>query len=176
MSKVMDEKWAIELLAFLDSADGPKHVTLVGVGNPMRSDDFVGLYVASKLRRRYGANPNKYVRISTESEPERVFSKLAKTEKRNEAILIIDSVEANLDPGSIVFASLEDSKFGFFATHNIPLRLFSDFVAGPAGIFVVGIQPENLEIGEGLSGVVRFSADQIIERVSNYIDRTEVEN
>ncbi len=171
----MDEKWANELLAFLDSVDRPKHVTLVGVGNPIKGDDFAGLYVASKLRRRYGANPNKYVRITKELTPERVFSNFARTKRLNETFLIIDSVEANLDPGSIVFASLADTKYGFFGTHNIPLKLFSDLRPSLAGIFVVGIQPENLEIGEGLSNTVRSSADRIVERVSDYIVGMEID-
>jgi hydrogenase 3 maturation protease len=177
VSIVMGEKWVNELLAFLDSGNSPIRVTLVGVGNPIKGDDSAGVYVASQLRRRYGANPNKHVHITIECAPERIFSNLSKkTAKRNEAILIIDSVEANLDPGSIIFASLVDTRYGFFATHNIPPRIFSDFLPSHSNIFVIGIQPENLEIGEGLSSTVRTSADRIIQRVSDSIDRMEAEN
>jgi hydrogenase 3 maturation protease len=176
MSKVMDEGWLNGLQTLLDSGDCPKHMTLVGVGNPIKQDDYTGLYVTSKLKQRYGANPTKYIRIASESTPESVLSELAKTKKRSEAVLIIDAVEANLGPGSIIFASITDTKYGFFATHNIPLKLISDFVPNSAGIYVLGIQPENLEIGEGLSKKVRDSADQIVERMSDYIDRMKMKD
>ena len=147
----------------LISSAGDGVVHLVGVGNPIRQDDGVGLEIVSKLRRSLGPVPRAGLRIHAPTlNPERVISKVA---SRGERLVLFDAVEAGKKPGSIVCACLGETKFGFFATHNIPLRLIPEVKDNLESIYVVGIQPESVDVGEGLSEPVRRASEDLVASI-----------
>lgn len=146
--------------------DGVVH--LIGVGNPLRQDDGVGLRVVSSLRRELGQSPRPGIKVHPPSlNPEKVISKAA---SRGERLLIFDAVEADREPGSIICASLAETKFGFFATHNLPLRLIPGIAENQAGAFVVGIQPESAGVGEGLSEKVQEAGDRLVQAIKGIVE------
>ncbi|MCL5068444.1 MAG: hydrogenase maturation protease [Thaumarchaeota archaeon] len=156
----------------LVSPSKPRRVLFIGVGNPIKSDDSVGLYMISKLRREYGASPKKSIRIASASSPETAFSKIGNGSKsEGEMVVIFDAVESDSPPGSIIFANIGETRYGFFATHNIPLRLIPTVMANISKVFVLGIQAENTDIGEKLSETVRESADRVVGRVGELINQ-----
>lgn len=135
-------------------------VHVVGVGNPIRQDDAVGLEIVASLRRRLGPRPTPKVVIHPPSlMPERILSRVAAQGGR---LMVFDAVEANRRPGSIVCANLADTKFGFFATHNVPLRLIPGVAGSLEGSLVIGIQPESLDVGEGLSATVTEAKGRVV--------------
>jgi hydrogenase maturation protease len=139
----------------------------MGVGNPIRRDDAVGLEVVSSLRRQFGPRPCPGVVIHPPSlSPERLISKVAEKGGR---ILLFDAVEANSEPGRVFCASLADTKYGFFATHNVPLRLIPGVAADLRSTCVVGIQPESLEVGEGLSETAEAAKKMVVARIGEII-------
>jgi hydrogenase maturation protease len=160
------DNWQSRVRSCLNSSslnDNP--VTLAGIGNPIKCDDSVGLYIISQLRRKFGANPAKGVWAEPPSyNPESVFSKIGKRTG-----IIFDAVECNRKPGTIIFANVGESKYGFFATHNVPLKLVPGIAENSSKIFVLGVQPANTEVGEGLSPEVIASANKIVELVSELI-------
>lgn len=138
---------------------------LVGVGNPMRCDDAVGLEIVSQLMRRIGRRRLRNVVLHPPmSMPDRIFSHI---DCRKERLLIFDAVESGGMPSQIILANLGDSKFGYFATHNIPLRVIPEVAANPSNVYVSGIEPAVLEVGEGLSDTVRSSADDVASVVES---------
>jgi hydrogenase maturation protease len=143
---------------------GNRVVHLVGVGNPIKQDDGVGLEVVASLRRELGASPASNLRIHPPSlNPENLMSKIA---SRKERLVVFDAVEANREPGAIVCASLKDSKYGFFATHNLPVRLIPEVAENLDETYVVGIQPESVDVGEGLSEKVKAASDQLVAMIA----------
>jgi len=159
------EDWALGLQEAIGGEVGSTE--LLGVGNPIRSDDAVGLEIARTLRRNLGPSPRKGVRIHRNSlMPELLLSKLSTSAGR---IVIFDAVEASKEPGEIVCSRLANTKYGYFATHNIPLRLVPGLAAREGDVYIVGVQPESLEVGEGLSDVVSGSAAQIIRVVTDAV-------
>jgi hydrogenase maturation protease len=154
------ERWERTAQSWLEEP-GNGRVHLLGVGNPIRQDDAIGLEIVSSLRRKLGPRPSPNVIIHPPSlMPERLLSKVAGTGER---IVIFDAVEANREPGALVCASLADTKFGFFATHNVPLRLIPGVAGNLGRTFVVGVQPESLGVGEGLSATARAAMGRIVE-------------
>jgi len=136
---------------------------IFGIGNQLRGDDAVGLEAVAMLRRTLG-RASEFARIhGLSSNPERLISALA---SRGERIMIIDAVEAKTEPGAIVFARLSETRFGFFATHNIPLRLIPGVAENAADTYLVGIQPDSTLVGEGLSPVVRKSCDRLVAMIA----------
>ena len=142
---------------------------LLGVGNSIRRDDGVGLFIAAQLIKKYGTRPNKKTRIHPASNSlESLLSRLSETGDR---VLLFDSVENKSEPGSIILAGLDDTRFGFFATHNIPLRLIPNITENMSNLHVLGVEPETVEIGEGLSDSVRKSALQIVSKIGALVVR-----
>ena len=159
------EDWQARLQDALESGGS---TDLVGVGNSLRSDDAVGLEIASELRSRLGAAPARGVRIHSPSlMPERLLSKLASKEGR---IIVFDAVEASKPPGEIVCSKLGETKYGYFATHNVPLRLIPGLSDRQQDVFVVGVQPQSLEVGEGLTDIVRDSATRVAAAVTKAVE------
>ncbi|MGD0476800.1 MAG: hydrogenase maturation protease [Nitrososphaerales archaeon] len=148
---------------------GTTHV--FGIGNPIKQDDAVGLEVVSLLRRRLGPASRKAVRVhGLSSNPERMISDLA---SKGERIVVIDAVEAQRKPGTIVCARLSETKFGFFATHNVPLRLVPGVAENAADTYVVGIQPDSVGVGEGLSDVVEESSMKLVAMIASLVEEAE---
>ncbi len=142
----------------------PEIANLVGVGNPLRGDDAVGLETVSLLRRTVGARPRPGLRIYPPSPaPEAVLSRVA---LRHERLLIIDAVEAGRRPGTVVCVPLERTKFGFFATHDLPLKLIPGMSENFRRTYVLGVQPGSVGVGEGLSPTVAASRDRLVATIS----------
>jgi hydrogenase maturation protease len=142
--------------------DESSTVHLIGVGNPLRQDDSVGLYVIRLLRGR-GRKLGRHIVVHPPStSPERELSRVDCTRNR---VVLFDAVEANSSPGTVVFAGLGDSRYGYFATHNIPLRLLPNVSGNTANVYIAGVQPMEVGVGEGLSEVVREAAGKIAEVV-----------
>jgi|GEM_PF-622381 len=148
---------------------GTTHV--FGIGNPIKQDDAVGLEVVSSLRRRLGPASRKAVRVhGLSSNPERMISDLA---SKGERIVVIDAVEAQKKPGTIVCARLSETKFGFFATHNVPLRIVPGVAENAADTYVIGIQPDSVGVGEGLSDVVKGSSMKLVAMIASLVEDAE---
>jgi len=158
-----------QLKEFITRGEGTTHV--LGVGNPIKQDDGVGIEVVSSLRRRLGFASRKGVKLhASSSNPEGLISNLA---SKGEKIMVIDAVEAQKDPGAIVCARLSETKFGFFATHNIPLKLIPGVAENAAEILLVGIQPDSVGVGEGLSDVVKKSSTRLVEMIASVLEESE---
>lgn len=133
----------------------------------MRSDDGVGLEVIRTLRSALRLASAPGVKVHPVSAmPERAISKLASEGAR---MVIFDAVEAAREPGEIVFSRLADTKYGFFATHNIPFRLVPGLAARGNDVLIVGVQPESLEVGEHLSETARASVKKIVAAVAELV-------
>jgi len=150
---------------------GTRVVNIVGIGNPIKGDDGVGLEIVSTLRRELGPSPAPSLRIHSPSlYPELLISRIARSGER---IVIIDAVEANMEPGAIVCSGLKEAKFGFFATHNLPLKILPEVAENLDESYVVGVQPESVEVGEGLSEKVRAASNRLVVAIIAMIEGRE---
>jgi hydrogenase maturation protease len=158
--------WRVFLKETISDRRSPIH--LVGAGNELRKDDAVGLEVISALRSKLGSIPAPGVTIHANTPMvERLLSELASAEGR---IVIFDAVEASSEPGTVVFRPMADTKYGFFGTHNIPLRLVPGLQERLDDVFLVGVQPGSLEVGNGLSKPVRDSLREIVAIVTQGVE------
>ena len=136
-------------------------IHFVGVGSVLRHDDAAGLKVVASIGRRLGATLPDWVKVHQKEPPERTLSRIP----AKEGVVVFDAVEANMEAGGIVCTTLADTKYGFFGTHNIPLKVIPGLAERPDTVYVIGIQPQSLEVGEGLSPVVRRSVKALVEEV-----------
>jgi len=149
---------------------GKRTTHIFGIGNPIRQDDAVGLEVVTSLLRLDLASKGGVMVHGLSSSTERMISDFA---TRRERVVVVDAVEAQKAPGTIVCARLSETKFGFFATHNIPLRLVPGVAENAADTYVIGIQPQSVGVGEGLSEVVRESSAKLVAMVARLLEEPQ---
>lgn len=134
-----------------------KKILFVGIGNVLRKDDGAGVYISKRIKKSVSVD-SLTVEISIENY-------IGKINSLNPDILIlIDAIDLGLPPGSVRFLPVTGIKDLTFNTHNISLKRISEFFN--AQIYILGIQPENIEFGENISYLVKEKADKIINQIN----------
>jgi len=151
-----------EIFRKIQEVISKKRVLIIGVGNELKGDDGVGVYIARSL---LASGYDKYV-INTGIAPENFTSVIWK--KSPEVIIIVDAVDFHKKPGSLLFENIENlSEVCYFiSTHKLPIQLFSSVIKETlkdVEIFLLGIQPKKTTLGSNLSEEVRESADKLIK-------------
>jgi hydrogenase 3 maturation protease len=129
---------------------------LMGIGNTLRRDDGVGMYIARKFRK------DGWTVLACGTAPEN-FSAVVRRE-RPKFLVLVDAAEMGLAPGEtrvIPRSRIQDIGFG---THQLPLSHLILFLEDAAdSIILIGIQPEKTGDGEELSPEVQASADRLVD-------------
>jgi hydrogenase 3 maturation protease len=138
---------------------GSKRVLIVGVGNPIRRDDFIGVRIVHDLR---GKVSHRVCLVESETVPENSVQQIADFKPTH--ILLIDAAVLGLKAGeSKLVKPQELTNFPAYSTHMLPLRIFCECVEEmtKAKIAMLLVEPEDTDFGEGLTPAVRASAEQI---------------
>jgi hydrogenase 3 maturation protease len=125
----------------------------VGIGNVLRSDDGIGVYIAQRIKERDNIKV-----LVVEVSIENYIGKI--NEIQPGEVILIDAVNYEKEPG--YYALLSPGKLLDYTTntHNISLKKLMGFFNST--IWILGVQPENITFGETLSYRVRNAADEII--------------
>jgi hydrogenase 3 maturation protease len=134
-----------------------RKLLFVGIGNVLKKDDGAGVYISSRIKET-GNISVLTVEVSIENYIGKINS------LNPDIIVIIDSVDLGLSPGSSRLVPVNQIKDLTFTTHNISLNRLSEFFTAP--VFILGIQPERVEFGENISYLVKEKADKIINRIN----------
>ncbi|MFW6159543.1 MAG: hydrogenase maturation protease [Acidobacteriota bacterium] len=131
----------------------------IGIGNPERSDDGVGIFLADELRKG-----GKESLLEKELEGREIFSGNSK----DQPVIFVDAVDFKAKAGKVSLIPL------LSVLHNASLsHKFSPFLCGEMSYaqmkntYVLGIQPETLEEGKNLSVAVKTAAEKILENITN---------
>ena len=136
-----------------------KKVVIAGIGNPIRSDDYVGLKIVEQLRGRL---PETVCMLECETVPESYLLDIEQFKPTH--VLLIDAAILGLKPGE---ASLVDAEkmvgFSPITTHVLPLQVFCDYVKQATGakIALLLIEPKSTEFGEGLTAGVQEAVERL---------------
>lgn len=147
-----------------------RKIIIMGVGNPLRGDDIVGLKIAKKLEKY----SSEYLKIIiSETVPENFIGQIRKFKPSH--LIIIDAVDFKGNPGDIRLILPEElSKIGIISTHTLPLSLLSKFLYESMNIktIILGIQPKSIDFGLNISPIVEkasIKATKIIINVLNVL-------
>lgn len=130
----------------------------VGIGNVLRTDDGAGVYISQRITERDHIKVLT-VEVSIENYIQKINSYHA------DCIILIDSVNYNEKPGYYSMVSVSKLLDFTTNTHNISLKNISKFLSG--NIQILGIQPETIKFGEGLTVSVKKSADEIVRLINS---------
>jgi len=120
-------------------------IVFVGVGNRLRGDDGIGPMTIDLLEGR--------VRHALDADgvPEN-FTGIIKRLNPS-AIVFIDALDFGSSPGNMRLIEAADVQGYGSSTHNLPLDISMEYLAHEtsADVFLVGVQPERIGEGEGVS-------------------------
>jgi len=134
-----------------------KTILFAGIGNLLKSDDGVGVYISSGIENR-----GSITSLSAEVSIENYIGKI--NSLNPDILVIIDCVDLQSKPGTCRLLKPEETADITFNTHNISLKKLSDFFAMP--VYILGIQPEKVDFGEKISYLVKEIADKIIQLIN----------
>lgn len=133
------------------------NLLFVGMGNRIKSDDGIGIYMANKLEQKLPGNV-----IIAENSIENYIGKINSRQAEN--IIIIDALDFGNAPGYYELLPYQEIKNTTSNTHNLSLATIFSFLDAP-GKWVLGIQPESVSIGFELTHNLRVVADCIVDKI-----------
>ena len=164
----MRERWQCFLQAELK---GAKKVVILGTGNALKGDDAVGLLVASLLDSHLSRFQKKTIKVLRAYEIIELYLKIIKN-IRPTHIIIVDAMNMKRRPGSIKVSQVKARP----QTGKDLEDEVSDFLeklasVSAAKIYLVSIQPANLEFGHPITQRTRLAARKIVESLDALFPR-----
>jgi len=132
---------------------------LLGVGNRLLGDDGIGPEV---VRQVQGSD---WVAIDGGSAPENVIGLVAG--EHPDLLVIVDAARMGLPPGTFRRLPLTATDRMLASTHGLPLSFLIDCLGGSASkIVLIGVDPEDRMLAEGLSGAARAAVERLTHLLS----------
>ena len=145
-----------DLIEFLKAY---KKLVIMGIGNDICGDDGIGPYIVENIKHLESSNVSI---LNVTTAPENFTGKIRKIDPTH--IIIVDAVIMNEGPGKIKIVKKEEVAGVSISTHSMSLSYLVNYLEleKPYNILFIGIEPESMELGQGLSPLVKSSSDEII--------------
>jgi hydrogenase 3 maturation protease len=152
-----------ELLDFLSGAD---KVAILGVGNDLRTDDGLGLYIVSNLKIDH---PNVLIE-NVGSVPEAFARPIA--EFGATRVIMVDAADMMKPPGHIELVTKNRIGGIAISTHRMPLSFLMAYLEQQTGgeSLLLGVQPKSIQFGEGLTPEIEVTARKIISSLEHVLE------
>jgi hydrogenase maturation protease len=145
-----------------------KRILIAGVGNKIRRDDGIGLVIIEMLEEQKKITSDKAALLNAGTDS---FMLLGAIEQYEKAI-IIDAVDMQASPGTVkAFTPTQAKiaiKYDTLSTHGFGLAetiCLAEKLGFKTQIEIIGIQPQDISFGEGLTEVVNQSCPQILSLI-----------
>lgn len=146
-------------------------MVVIGLGNSYMKDDGLGIRVAEVLKQReFGRN----VSVQTHSEMDLTIIEDLKSASK---VVVVDALKGGKQPGTVSKYTVTPRKSDLselpslhsLALHDVlDLAMSSGILTCP--VVVVGVEPKDVSLGEGLSAEVESSLPKAIETVIEELD------
>lgn len=139
-------------------------IVIIGIGQTLRGDDGFGPALIERLKGRV-----KAVCLDAGTSPESYSGKIAK--EAPDTILLVDAVHLGLKAGACEILEKSDILESGFTTHDISPRMFIAYLKRQtkAAIYMLGVQPQNLTLGERISDAVKKTLDHVEQDLKEII-------
>jgi hydrogenase 3 maturation protease len=148
----------------------PRRTAVVGVGNPMRSDDAAGILVARGLsQRESAADTGRVLILEAGQAPENRTGELRKFAP--ELVFIIDAADLGQGPGTAQWIPEESIDGMSASTHSMPLSMLAHYLRLElkCTVLFLGVQPDSNEVGERVSPEVSRAIAEIIDGLDTFL-------
>ncbi len=154
------QTWQAQVKRIIESSSPEMRTVLVGMGHPLRSDDYAGSYIVKRLiahAERKGSNG--VFLFDGEDNVENLITTIARLEPKH--VIFIDACEMKENPGTVSLIPVSETSFPFFTTHGVPIKLLANQILTGSTVWILAIQPGSTDFGEQLSTNLRVVADSI---------------
>ncbi len=137
-----------------------RRLAVLGIGNPFRGDDAVGIEVLKRLKGKVPENARLF---ECETVPENRLDEIESFQPSH--VLMIDAAQLNVDPGGARLVLPEEFARTVLSTHAMPLFILAEVLRKSlnAKVMLLGVQPERVEFGENLSPKLRKASREIAQ-------------
>ena len=151
--------WLDELKSILKSP-----VVTVCVGNPIKGDDGAGPAIYQRIKDKTSARV-----FDTGTVPENYIQRIVKLAPRT--VLIIDAVDFGAAAGEVKLFRSTDIPSVAISTHVLSLRMFAELIEREcrAEIYLLGVQPQSITIGEPLTPAVQAAVTTIAQSLITHL-------
>ncbi len=137
---------------------------LMGIGNEMRGDDGIGVYVARNFKKE------GWEVIVAGQVPEDFTSDIKKLHP--DKLVLVDAALMGLEPGAIRVVPVEKIRSVAFSTHGMPLSFFISYLREFVGeIVLIGIQPKIMEFGASISPEVMEAGEKLLRLLKSNAEK-----
>lgn len=141
-----------------------RQILFVGIGNVLKRDDGVGVYITHHLI------PTSRLRgLTVEVSIENYIGKI--NSLAPDVLILIDCMDLQAQPGHWDLLPAERINGHTTNTHNISLDRVCELFNSP--VYILGIQPLDISLGESLTPDVQITADALIEKINRVARMSE---
>jgi hydrogenase 3 maturation protease len=163
------DSWEDQLRTLMKSSSSNKRIALVGMGHPLRSDDYAGSYIVKTLiEEAKGALLGNIRLVDAEDNVEALITRIGDLQPQH--VVFVDASEMRMNPGETHLISVKQTAYPFFTTHGIPLKLIAERLLPESEVWILAIQPKSTDFGESLSPEIRGAADTISRHIMKLAD------
>jgi len=141
-----------------------KTPVIIGIGNEMRGDDGAGIEIIKRLQKNGISNT-----LAVYSTPENYLHKIAIMP--GNVRLWIDIINWNGEPGETKIFDTDTISHYAISTHNFSLVVIINFLKEIKNVkdYFLGIQPQNLTLGDPISRPVSKTVDILVEYIITHM-------
>ncbi|MEO0127726.1 MAG: hydrogenase maturation peptidase HycI [candidate division WOR-3 bacterium] len=141
----------------------PQRICILGIGNIQKGDDGAGPMIVRILKEKIKNPKAKDILFIDGGEvPENFTGEIRKF--LPDLTIIIDACISGKKPGIIYLVNPEKIELNDISTHRLPLSMFVKFLEEtiPTKVLVIGIEPKNLNFGDGISPEVKKAVEALV--------------
>lgn len=144
-------------------------LVILGIGNPMRGDDAVGIEIVKLLKRRV---PENVKLLECQTVPENFIKEIRRFNPSH--VLMIDAAGFEAKPGEAKLVSPEEISGMALSTHALPLSILAEILQKSMNVKVIllGVQPKKIEFGEKLTPELKKAVREIAKVLTKALEKT----
>ncbi len=146
----------------------PARIAVMGIGNYLRADDFLGVTIIQKLKEKIKSD--SVLLLEAEIAPTDFFHTIQEWNPTH--LIIIDASELKAEPGTLKLIKREQMATFTLSSHKKALTLLMDLLSvyvPNLEIIIVGIQPETIDYKIGLSQPIQKTVDKLSEMLVSFL-------
>lgn len=148
-------------------------IGIIGVGNPLRKDDGIGIILLQRLKEESNTLPKIVSFIDAGTGGMNLLHILNKFD----VVILLDAVNFQGKPGETRFFSFDEiqskKQISTFSTHDTDLfhiiRISRELDECTSKVFIFGVQPANVNFGKGLSNQIQRNINGIVETMKKNV-------
>jgi hydrogenase 3 maturation protease len=145
-----------------------RKLVIVGIGNPLRGDDALGLRILKELE---GKVPPNVELIECETTPESFTEEIEQS--RPSHVLFVDAAYFGAEPGKTKLFPTHKIAGIAVSTHAMPLSILVEVLhkGTSAKVALLGVQPKTIELSEKLSPELMKATKKIVDLLENAVEK-----